>query len=382
MNTEKDHSSVTKKENKEKTRNLIKNADSSRITVIPAIKQVEFHQDTSWKRVAVYARVSTDSEKQVYSLEMQQKYYSEFILRHEGWELVGIYADEGISGTSLKRRDAFNRMYEDCQQGKIDIIVTKMVPRFSRNILDCIRIVRELAALKPPVGVFFETECIYTLKQDSEMALSFLATLAQEESRNRSASMRKSLDMRFSNGLFLTPPLLGYDYAYDEEKDKDSLIVNKDEASTIRLIFYMYLSGCSTAEIAEKLTTLNRQTKIGNEKWTSSSVGNILKNERYYGAVLAWKTHTPNFLDHKSVKNRGEQPQYLDEEHHEPIISRDDYIAVQKMLSNAKYGGNTYLPKLKVTSKGALRGFVTVNPHWGAFTAEDYRKASASIAEE
>ena len=372
---------MTSEEKKEQTRKRIKNADSSGITIIPAIKQVDFHQDTSLKRVAVYARVSTDSDKQVYSLEMQQKYYTDFVLRHEGWVLVNIYADEGISGTSLKRRDSFNAMIEDCKQGKIDLIVTKMVSRFSRNILDCIRIIRELAALKPPVGVFFETEGIYTLKPDSEMALSFLATLAQEESRNRSASMRKSLDMRFSNGLFLTPPLLGYDYDYDEERDKENLIINPNEASTVRLIFYMYLSGFSTAEIAGKLTALNRQTKIGNESWTSGSILGILKNERYYGAVLAWKTHTPNFLDHKSIKNRGEQPQYLDEDHHNPIVSRDDYIAVQKMLSNAKYGGNTYLPKLIVTEKGALRGFVSVNPNWGAFTAEDYRKASLSVTE-
>ena len=372
----------TKNARKEKTRKRIREADSSRITVIPADEKIDFYEDTSEKNVALYARVSTDSDKQTYSYEMQQKYYSKMISSHKGWKLVGIYADEGISGTSLKRRDSFNAMIADCKRGKIDFIVTKTVSRFSRNILDCISCVRELAALKPPVGVYFETECIYTLKPGSEMALSFLATLAQEESRNRSAAMGTSLKMRFSDGMFLTPPLLGYDYAYDEKMDMDNLIVNSDEATTVRLIFYMYLSGCSTAAIAEKLTSLNRQTKIGNEKWTSGSVGNILKNERYYGAVRGWKTYTPNFLDHKSIKNRGAKPQYIDEEHHEPIISRDDYIAVQKMLSNAKYGGNTYLPKLKVISKGALRGFVSVNLHWGAFTAEDYKKASASIAED
>ena len=379
MLTSNRNTTAISQEARDKTQRIIKNADSSRITVIPAVEKMDFHKDTSTKRVAVYARVSTDSDKQLYSFTMQQKYYKDYILRHEGWELVKIYADEGISGTSLKKRDAFNEMIEDCKQGKIDIIVTKMVSRFSRNIIDCISIVRELAALKPSVGVFFETEMIYTLKTDSEMALSFLATIAQEESRNRSSSMKKSLDMRFSNGLFLTPPLLGYDYDYDEERDKDTLVVNKDEAGTVRLIFYMYLSGYSTSEIAEKLTSLNRRTKIGNEAWSASSVLGILKNERYYGAVLAWKTHTPNFLDHKSVKNRGEQPQYLDEEHHEPIISRDDFIAVQKMISNAKYGGNTYLPKLRVSAEGILRGFVSINPNWGEFTAEDYRNASASV---
>jgi len=382
MDTNNQNTKITSNEKKEKMRKRIREADSSRITVIPADKEIDFYEDTSEKNVALYARVSTDSDKQTSSYEMQQKYYSKLISSHEGWRLVNIYADEGISGTSLKRRESFNAMIADCRQGGINLIVTKTVSRFSRNILDCISCVRELAAMNPPVGVYFETECIYTLKPGSEMVLSFLATLAQEESRNRSAAMETSLKMRFSDGMFLTPPLLGYDYAYDEKTNDDNLIVNKAEAGTVRLIFYMYLSGYSTAEIAEKLTSLCRKTKIGNEKWTSGNIGSILKNERYYGAVRGWKTYTPNFLDHKSIKNRGARPRYIDEEHHEPIITRDDYIAVQKMLSNAKYGGNTYLPKLKVTSKGALRGFVSVNPHWGAFTAEDYRKASASVAEE
>lgn len=382
MNRDSQSKNLTSEERKDKTRRRIREADSSRITFIPADEEVDFYEDTSTKNTALYARVSTDSDKQTSSYEMQQKYYSKLIDGHEGWTLVGVYADEGISGTSLKRRDAFNRMIADCKQGKIDLIVTKTVSRFSRNILDCISCVRELAALNPPVGVYFETEGIYTLKPGSEMALSFLATLAQEESRNRSAVMNGSLKMRFSDGMFLTPPPLGYDFGYDEEKDIDNLIVNEDEACIVRLIFFMYFSGYSTSDIAEKLTALGRQTKLGNETWTPGSILGILKNERYYGAVHSWKTYTPNFLDHKSIKNRGKRPRYKDEEHHEPIISRDDYIAVQKMIANAKYGGNTYLPKLKVTTEGALRGFVSVNPHWGAFTAEDYRKASTSISEE
>ena len=186
-----------------------------------------------------------------------------------------------------------------------------------------------------------------------------------------------SVEMRFSHGLFLTPPLLGYD------NDEDgNLTINPDEADTVRLIFYMYLSGRSTEQIAQKLMDLGRKTKLGNAKWTPNTIVGILKNERHCGDVLSRKTWTPNFLNHKSIKNRGEHSQYRKKDRHEGIVTRDDYIAVQKMLSNAKYGGNTYLPKLKVTSKGALRGFVSVNPHWGAFTAEDYRKASASIAED
>ena len=184
--------------------------------------------------------------------------------------------------------------------------------------------------------------------------------------------------MNCTNGRYPTPPLLGYDYDYDEKRGKFNLIINTDEASTVRLIFYMYLSGFSTSKIAEELTLLKRVTKLGNEIWSAGSVLGVLKNERHYGAVLAGKTYTPNFLDHKSVKNRGESTQYFEEEHHDPIISRDDFIAVQKMISNAKYGGNTYLPKLKVNTEGLLSGFVSINPHWGAFTAQDYRRASSS----
>lgn len=371
-----DNTRATNGEKKDRIRRRIKEASSSRITVIPAEEEIDFRQDDSEKKVAVYARVSTNSEKQTSSYEMQQKYYSDLVSKYKGWKLVKIYADEGITGTSLKQREAFNEMIEDCKQGKIDIILTKSVSRFSRNIMDCIGSIRYLADLKPPVAVLFETEDINSLKIEDELRVSLQVMVAQEESRIKSASMNSSIKMRFSHGLFLTPPPLGYDKDHNGD-----LVVSQDEARTVRLIYYMYLSGFSTEAIAEKLTELNRHTKIGSDKWSSGSILGILKNERYYGAVLGWKTYTPNYLDHKSKRNRGKKPQYLDEEHHEPIITRDDFIAVQKMISNAKYGGNTYLPKLKVSTEGALRGFVSVNPNWGAFTAEDYRIASASAVE-
>ncbi|MCL1844779.1 MAG: recombinase family protein [Defluviitaleaceae bacterium] len=364
---------------KEKIRKIIRNADSSKVTVIPANKKEDFFTDTSPRNVAIYARVSTDGEHQTHSIEWQQKYYSDYVNRHEGWKLVKIYADEGISGTSLKKRDAFNEMIRDCEIGKIDLIVTKSVPRFARNNNDFTSIMDKLAALKPAVGVFFEIERLYSLDPNNEMPLGFLAILAQEESRQRSNLMKKRFEMNCANGRYPTPPLLGYNFDYDEKRERDGLVINEDEAATVRLVFYMYLTGKSTAEIAEHLNSMRRKTKAGNEKWSAGSVLNILKNERRYGAVLAGKTYTPNFRDHKSVKNRGESTQYFQEEHHDPIISRDDFLAVKKMISNAKYGGNTYLPKLKVNTDGVLRGFVSVNPNWGAFTAEDYCSASAVV---
>ena len=362
-------------EQKNKVRSRYRGADTTDLEVIPAKPKIDFFKDTSEKRVAVYARVSTDNVQQTSSYEMQQKYYSDFVARHPNWTLVDIYADEGISGTSAKKRKEFMRMIEDCNKNKIEIIVTKSVSRFSRNILDGIGYVRELAAHKPtPIGVYFENEGIYSLNTENEMSISFLTTIAESESRIKSTSMKSSIEMRFSHGIFLTPELLGYDK--DENGD---LVINQEEARTVRLIFFMYLYGYSTDEIAGTLMSLGRLTKLNNTKWTAGTVLGVLKNERHCGDVLGWKTCTPNFLDHKSVKNRNEHPQYYKRDHHDSIISRDDFLAVQKMIANAKYGGKGFLPKLQVNSAGALRGFVSVNPRWGAFKADDYRNASASV---
>ena len=167
---------------KARIRERYKGVDLDELDVIPAIPQENFYENTNEKRVAVYARVSTDDPRQTSSYELQKNHYKDVVSRHPGWNLVEIYADEGISGTSLQHRDAFIKMIKDCQDGKIDLIVTKTVARFARNILDCIGHVRQLAAMQPPIGVFFETENIYTLNSNSEMLLSFMATMAQEES--------------------------------------------------------------------------------------------------------------------------------------------------------------------------------------------------------
>ena len=194
------------------------------LETIPAIEHADILHDESEKRVGVYVRVSTDDPRQTSSFELQRNHYTDLIDRYPNWHLYRIYADEGISGTSLKHRKAFLEMIEDCKQHKLDLIVTKSVSRFARNIYHCIGYVRELAALKPPVGVLFETEGLYTLKDDSEMALSFTATFAQEESRTRSSAMNLSYEMRFRRGIFMLPELLGYD------KDEDGqLVINEDE---------------------------------------------------------------------------------------------------------------------------------------------------------
>ena len=362
-------------ERKERVRRRINTkVDPENYEFIPAKKPIDYYDNDIRQRVAVYARVSTDNVQQTSSYELQKKYYEDFVVHHPNWTLVKIYADEGISGTSLAHRDEFNSMIADCRSGKIDMIITKSVSRFARNVVDCISMVRMLAELPSPVGVFFESECIFSLKDDSQMALSFQATMAQEESHIRSRSMETSLRMRLDGGLPLTPKLLGYSHDAD-----GNLVVNPDEAPTVKLIFYMYLYGYSTSDIAAALTELGRKTYLGNVKWTSNSIVQVLRNERHCGDVLTRKTFTPNYLNHKARKNRGDRPQSLYRNHHEGIVSRDDFIAVQHLLNNTKYGNRSILPELRVIDSGLLRGFVTINPRWAGFKPSDYYQASASI---
>lgn len=362
-------------ERKERVRRRINTkVDPENYEFIPAKKPIDYYDNDIRQRVAVYARVSTDNVQQTSSYELQKKYYEDFVVHHPNWTLVKIYADEGISGTSLAHRDEFNSMIADCRSGKIDMIITKSVSRFARNVVDCISMVRMLAELPSPVGVFFESECIFSLKDDSQMALSFQATMAQEESHIRSRSMETSLRMRLDGGLPLTPKLLGYSHDAD-----GNLVVYPDEAPTVKLIFYMYLYGYSTSDIAAALTELGRKTYLGNVKWTSNSIVQVLRNERHCGDVLTRKTFTPNYLNHKARKNRGDRPQSLYRNHHEGIVSRDDFIAVQHLLNNSKYGNRSILPELRVIDSGLLRGFVTINPRWAGFKPADYYQASASI---
>ena len=361
----------SREEQKNKIRARYRGVDRSELEFIPAKQKEKLFEETGTKRVCAYCRVSTDDVNQTSSYELQKNHYEDMIKEHQGWELVGIYADEGISGTSLKHRDEFNRMIEDCKAGKIDLIVTKSVSRFARNIVDCIAKVRELANMIPQVGVFFETEHIYTLDNTSEMMLAVLSAAAQEESHTKSEIMNISIEQRFSRGIFLTPKLLGYDV--DEE---GNLVINEEEAKTVRLCYYLFLNGFPTTEIAEILMQLKRKTKLGNTKWSSGTIVSLLRNERYCGDVLSRKTFTPNYLDHKSKKNRHDRNQYRQTDHHEAIVDRDIYNAAQKMLTATKYAKKGFpFPNLKVVDGGVLKGFVSVNRSWTGFTGEDYKKA-------
>ena len=241
-------------------------------------------------------------------------------------------------------------------------------------MVDFIGIVRDLAERNPPVGVFFESEAIFSLNDDSQLALSFQATMAEEESHTRSRSMESSLRMRLDNGIPLTPKLLGYMHDADGQ-----LIPNPEEAPTVKLAFYMYLYGYSTQQIADAFNALGRKSYLGNINWTSTGIVQILRNERHCGDVLTRKTFTPNFRTHKSKKNKGQRPQSRYRNHHPGIVTRDDFIAVQRMLDNAKYGNKSILPEIRVVEDGVLKGFVTINPRWAGFKEGDYYQASKSV---
>ncbi|GHV00128.1 resolvase [Clostridia bacterium] len=358
------------------------------VECIPARERIDFFHDTSLKRVVVYVRVSTDDVKQIASFELQKSFYEDFVKQHPNWVLVEIYADEGISGTSLNKRDQFVRMIEDCKKSansdkKIDLVLVKSVSRFARNLVHCLDYVRQLSELRPPIGVYFEIEKIYTLSDNYEMALNMHATLAEHESRQKSTLLKDAYVKRSGYGSVWTPELLGYDL-----DDDDKLVINEEEAKTVRLIYFMYLFGYTCTKIAETLMELglrtNHRFKDGsyNMKWSAGTVLMILQNERHCGEILTQKTWTPSFRSHKSVKNKQDLPQYRKYEHHEPIITKDDFVAVQRLISNAKYGNKGFLPELKVITEGALKGFVSVNPRWGAFTAKNYHKAADSVCTE
>ena len=296
----------SKHEQKEKVRRRMRvEIDPDNYEYIPEKKKADFYDVETPQLVGIYVRVSTEDVRQTTSFELQKKYYEEYVSHHPNWTLVKIYADEGISGTSLKNREAFKQMIADAKAGKLTLIITKSVSRFARNQYDFIGIVRELAERKPAIGVFFESEAIFSLNEDSSMALSFVATMAEEESHTRSRSMESSLRMRLDHGLPLTPKLLGFSHDAD-----GNLVVNPDEAPTVKLAFYMYLFGYSSAQIAKAFIALERKSYLGNTtKWTSSSIIQILRNERHCGDVLTRKTYTENFRTHRTLINKGDRPQ-------------------------------------------------------------------------
>lgn len=278
------------------------------------------------KRVVAYVRVSTDDEEQLNSFTSQKQYYQEKISQSKEWILVGIYADEGITGTKTKKRDDFLRMINDCMNGKIDIILTKSISRFSRNLVDTIQYVRMLKS--KGVTVIFEKENINTSTMESEMQLALLSTLAQNEVESLSANVKMGVKMKMRRGeLMGFNGCLGYDY----HKEDKSITVNEEEAETVRLIFDLYLSGMGGISIAKELKRQGRLNKKGVCKWTDSGVIGIIKNEKYKGDLLLGKTYTVDPISKRRLENRGEEDKFYIENHHEPIVSREVWDRAQEI---------------------------------------------------
>lgn len=275
--------------------------------------------------------MSTDQEEQLSSYENQVNYYREFISKHEDYELVDIYADEGISATNTKKRDAFNRLIQDCKAGKVDRILVKSISRFARNTLDCIKYVRELKELG--VGVTFEKENIDSLDSKGEVLLTILSSLAQDESRSISENATWGIRKKFERGEVRvnTTKFMGYD------KDENGrLIINPQQAETVKYIYEKFLEGYSPESIAKYLNDNEIPGWTGKANWYPSAIQKMLQNEKYKGDALLQKTFTVDFLTKKRVQNDGQVDQYYVENSHEAIIDKDIWELVQLELARRK----------------------------------------------
>lgn len=282
--------------------------------------------------VASYCRVSTDREDQANSFEAQRRYFKEYIDRRPDWELYAVYADEGISGTSTRKRTQFNQMIDDARMGKFQLIVTKEVSRFSRNILDTISFTRELKSLG--VGVLFMNDGISTLEPDAELRLSIMGSIAQEESRKTSSRVKWGQTRQMERGVVFGRSMLGYDV-----KD-GKLTVNPEGAEVVRLIFHMYgIEKKGSSAIASELRNRGITSYTGNIKWSGSRIVKILKNEKYAGDLIQKKTYTPDYLTHAKKYNRGQEPMVELTDHHEPIIDRELWEVVQAELDRRNCSG-------------------------------------------
>ena len=295
--------------------------EQQRVIVIPAHDEIVARK----LRVAAYARVSSSSEDQLNSYRVQNQYYSELICGNPDWEMVDIYADEGITGTSIEKREDFQRMMQDCRKGKIDRILVKSISRFARNTKDCLAAVRELKELG--VSVLFEEQGIDTSKVSSEMVTAIMASLAQKQSESISGNVQWGIEKRMHAGKFITCKA-----PYGYRLNKGRLQIDETEAAVIREIFAMYLDGFNRKEIAQHLKNKKIPTKSEVPEWTEKTIWHILHNEKYTGNSLLGKRITTETFPRRKVVNHGEKTMIYLENSHPAIISKEIFDAVHKQL--------------------------------------------------
>lgn len=295
--------------------------EQQRVIVIPAHDEIVARK----LRVAAYARVSSSSEDQLNSYCVQNQYYSELISSNPDWEMVDIYADEGITGTSVEKREDFQRMMQDCRKGKIDRILVKSISRFARNTKDCLAAVRELKELG--VSVLFEEQGIDTARVSSEMVMAVMASLAQKQSESISGNVQWGIEKRMEAGKFITCKA-----PYGYRLNKGRLQIDETEAAVIREIFAMYLDGFNRKEIAQHLKNKKVPTRSEVPEWTEKTIWHILHNEKYAGNALIGKRITTETFPKRKVANHGEKTMIYLEKSHPAIISKQISDAVQKQL--------------------------------------------------
>lgn len=307
---------------------------------IELIKANDFSNESVRKRierlrVAAYCRVSTDDEDQIKSYNSMVTYYTDLIQNNKEWVFVGVYADKAITGTKVDKRDEFQRLIQDCMDGKIDLIIAKSIPRFARNTLDTLKYVRMLKERN--IAVYFEVEKINTLK-DGEFLMTILSSVAQQEVENTSAYVKKGLKMKMKRGeLVGFQGCMGYDY----DVATKSISINEEGAKVVRYIFERYVAGAGSTMIARELNEQGIMTIKGNP-WVSSSVMGIINNEKYKGDILLGKTFTVDPISKRRLENFGEEDRYYIHDHHEPIISEEMFARAQEIRNrrngNRKHG--------------------------------------------
>jgi len=330
---------------------------ASNVTVIPAKKTIGTQKVTDKKqktRVVAYCRVSTDSDEQEISYEAQIQHYTSYIESHPDWILAGIYADDGISGMNAKKRDEFQRMINDCHDGKIDMVITKSISRFARNTVDCLNYTRALK--NKNIGVYFEKENIHTLDAKGEVLMTIMASLAQQESESLSANVRLGLQFRYQQGKVQ----VNHNWFLGYTKDEDGhLIIEPEQAKVVKRIYREYLSGQSFIRIKRSLEADGILNGAGHAKWHESNIKQILTNEKYIGDALLQKTYTVDILEKKREANKGQVPKYYVESNHEGIIPKDIFLKVQEeMTRRANLTKGTTRHKRVYSGRYALTGLV------------------------
>ena len=326
------------------------------------------NEDKPIMRVGAYCRVSTERSDQANSYESQQQYFKQYIDRNPKWILAEIFADEGKSGTSTKKRTAFNRMIASAKNGELDMIITKEISRFARNTLDSIYYTRELKRVG--VGVLFLNDNINTLDPDAELRLAIMSSIAQEESRKTSDRVKWGQKRRMEQGIVFGRDMLGYDV------QGGKMYINNDGAEIVRLIFHKYVNeGKGTSIIARELHEAGLKSHRHKTKWSNTAILRIIRNEKYCGDLVQKKTFTPDYLTHEKKQNRGEEELITIKNHHQPIISREVFNKANEILAHKSLSQEG---KAKYSNRYALSGKIKCGICGSTYVARTKKRKDGS----